>query len=63
MMPLSAVAPLIARRVGMRTMFVGGIGLIATGLALMALDGRASAAATCRSSPGCSSSASASACP
>ncbi len=36
MMPLSSVAPLIARRVGMRTMFVGGITLIGVGLALMA---------------------------
>lgn len=37
MMPLSSVAPVIARRVGMRAMFVGGIGLIAAGLALMAV--------------------------
>ncbi len=36
MMPLSAIAPLIARRVGMRVMFVGGSGLIAAGLATMA---------------------------
>ncbi|MHB1137666.1 MAG: MFS transporter [Microthrixaceae bacterium] len=37
MMPLSAAAPLVARRVGMRTMFVGGALLVATGLSLMAL--------------------------
>ena len=36
MMPLSAVAPLIARRVGMRAMFVGGSLLISAGLATMA---------------------------
>lgn len=36
MMPLSSAAPLIARRVGTRTMFVVGIGSIAVGLALMA---------------------------
>ena len=42
MMPLSTLAPHIARRVGMRTMFVGGISLIAFGLALMALMADAS---------------------
>lgn len=36
MMPLSSIAPLISRRVGLRTMFVGGIGSIAVGLALIA---------------------------
>ncbi len=36
MMPLSGVAPLIARRVGLRAMFVGGTLAIAAGLALMA---------------------------
>jgi Na+/melibiose symporter-like transporter len=36
MMPLSGVAPLIARRVGLRAMFVGGTLSIAAGLALMA---------------------------
>ena len=36
MMPLSSVAPLIARRVGMRAMFVGGMSAVAVGLALMA---------------------------
>jgi predicted MFS family arabinose efflux permease len=36
MMPLSAVAPLIARRVGMRVMFVGGSLFISGGLATMA---------------------------
>jgi EmrB/QacA subfamily drug resistance transporter len=36
MMPLSSVAPLIARRVGLRAMFVGGTLAIAAGLALMA---------------------------
>jgi EmrB/QacA subfamily drug resistance transporter len=36
MMPLSSAAPLIARRVGLRAMFVGGIGTIALGLGLMA---------------------------
>lgn len=36
MMPLSSVAPLIARRVGYRAMFVVGLGTIAGGLALMA---------------------------
>lgn len=37
MMPLSAAAPLLARRVGLRTMLVGGLSLIAAGVALMAL--------------------------
>ena len=37
MMPLSAVAPLIARRVGPRVMFVGGMTLMAAGLAGMAM--------------------------
>ena len=37
MMPLSAAAPLVARRVGMRIMFAGGAVLVAAGLALMAL--------------------------
>ena len=37
MMPLSTLAPHIARRVGMRAMFVGGALLLATGLALMAV--------------------------
>jgi EmrB/QacA subfamily drug resistance transporter len=37
MMPLSALAPLLARRVGMRAMFVGGALAIAAGLGLMAL--------------------------
>ncbi|CAN5452237.1 MFS transporter [soil metagenome] len=36
LMPLSAVAPRIATRVGFRTMFVSGLGLVAAGLALMA---------------------------
>lgn len=36
LMPLSAVAPLITRRVGLRAMFVGGSSAIAIGLALMA---------------------------
>jgi MFS family permease len=36
MMPLSAVAPRIATRVGFRTMFVSGMGLVAAGLAMMA---------------------------
>lgn len=36
MMPLSSVAPLLARRVGIRTMLVVGPTLIATGMALMA---------------------------
>ena len=36
MMPLSAIAPLISRRVGTRVMFVAGSGLIAGGLAAMA---------------------------
>lgn len=35
MMPLSSVAPLIARRVGLRTMIGGGAVAIATGMALM----------------------------
>lgn len=37
MMPLSAVSPLIARRVGMRAMFVGASLAVAAGLALMAV--------------------------
>jgi len=36
MMPLSAMAPRIASRVGYRTMFTVGMGLFATGLAMMA---------------------------
>ena len=36
LMPLSSVAPLISRRVGVRAMFVGGISLIALGLGLIA---------------------------
>ncbi len=36
MMPLSSVAPLLARRVGLRTMLSGGSALIALGMALMA---------------------------
>jgi EmrB/QacA subfamily drug resistance transporter len=36
MMPLSTMAPRIASRVGYRTMFVVGMGLFATGLAMMA---------------------------
>ena len=41
MMPLSTVAPLIARRVGLKVMFVGGLGMIAAGLGLMAAMGSA----------------------
>lgn len=37
MMPLSAAAPLLARRVGLRMMLVGGLSMIAVGVALMAL--------------------------
>lgn len=37
MMPLSSVAPLITRRVGLRTMLVAGSLLVAVGLALMAV--------------------------
>jgi EmrB/QacA subfamily drug resistance transporter len=36
LMPLSAVAPVLAQRVGLRPMFVGGSAAIAVGLALMA---------------------------
>lgn len=36
MMPLSSVAPILSRRVGLRTMFVTGISAIAVGMALMA---------------------------
>lgn len=41
MMPLSAIAPLISRRVGLRAMFVGGSLLVAAGLAMMGLMGSA----------------------
>lgn len=41
MMPLSTVAPHLARRVGMRAMFVGGSLAIAAGLALMAVQAEA----------------------
>lgn len=37
MMPLSSVAPLIARRVGLRTMIAGGALAIASGMALMGI--------------------------
>ena len=37
MMPLSNVAPLIARRIGLRTILAGGLLTVAGGLALMAL--------------------------
>jgi EmrB/QacA subfamily drug resistance transporter len=36
MLPLSAMAPTMAKRVGLRSMFVVGLGLVAGGLALMA---------------------------
>ena len=36
LLPLSAAAPLIARRVGLRGMFVGGMGLVALGAGMMA---------------------------
>ena len=37
LMPLSTIAPLIARRVGTRVMFVGGAALVAVGLTMMGL--------------------------
>jgi fucose permease len=37
MMPLSTVSPHIARRVGMRAMFVGGALIVATGLVMLGL--------------------------
>jgi EmrB/QacA subfamily drug resistance transporter len=36
MMPLSTIAPLITRRVGLRVMLAGGLGLVAVGVVVMA---------------------------
>ena len=39
MMPLSAVAPTIANRIGTRNVLLTGVGLFGLGLALLAVDG------------------------
>ena len=60
MMPLSTVAPQIAKRVGLRAMLAGGGLFVAVGLALLGAVRQRRRRLPRRSCPGCSCSASAS---